>query len=202
MIKAPKADEKPTLVENTAMAQHRPRLTMSSTSLLIRRRTERRNNGTADMPTTSQSTRKKAMLTMLRSSCPPSGLEPLAMAESITIITMASMSSSISTLITRPANCCWRKPRSSNALYIIVVLLMASMPPRKMQSMRGQPKACPTRTPSTVMAVIILMVEMMGEAPILSIFLNEKSRPSEKSRNITPMSAQRCMLSMSATLAV
>ena len=34
----------------------------------------------------------------------------------ITIMTMARISSSISTLITMPANCCWRNPRSSKAL--------------------------------------------------------------------------------------
>ena len=44
--------------------------------------------------------------------------------------------------------------------------------------------------------------EIIGEAPIFSIFLNEKSRPNEKSRNITPMSAHRWMFSESATDAV
>lgn len=47
---------------------------------------------------------------------PPSGLEPLASADSITIITMASTSSSMSTLITGPANFCCRSPISVNAL--------------------------------------------------------------------------------------
>ena len=106
MIKAPKADEKPTLVEATAMAQHRPRDTMSSTSLLMRRRTRRRKIGMAKMPTTSHSTRKKPIFTTEPSICPPSGLLPLAIALSITIITIARMSSNISTDITSPANCC------------------------------------------------------------------------------------------------
>ena len=39
--------------------------------------------------------------------------------------------------------------------------------------------------------VMMVMVEMMGEAPIFRIFLNEKSRPNENSRNITSMSAHR-----------
>ena len=47
MMKAPKADEKPTFVEKTAMAQHMPRETMSSTSALMSWRTDRRNSGTA-----------------------------------------------------------------------------------------------------------------------------------------------------------
>ena len=45
-------------------------------------------------------------------------------------------------------------------------------------------------------------VEMMGEMPIFRIFLNEKSSPNEKSRNMTPMSAHRWMLSVSTTEAV
>ena len=42
-------------------------------------------------------------------------------------------------------------------------------------------------------------VAMMGDEPILRIFLNEKSSPSEKSRNITPMSAHVWMSAMSTT---
>ena len=116
MMKAPNADEKPTLVDMTAIAQHSPSDTMSSTSLLMSLRTERRKRGMAKIPTTSQSTRKKPILTTDPSICPPSGLLPLAMALSITIMTMARISSSISTLITSPANCCWRSPKSSKAL--------------------------------------------------------------------------------------
>ena len=67
MMKAPKAEEKPTLVEITAMAQHNPNETMSSTSLLISLRTLRRNRGMAKMPTTSHSIRKKPIFMMLPS---------------------------------------------------------------------------------------------------------------------------------------
>ena len=116
MMKAPKADEKPTLAENTAIAQHRPSDTMSSTSALMSLRTERRNSGMANMPTTNQSTRKKMIFRMLPNIWLPSGFEPLAMADSITIITMARMSSRISTDMTSPANCCCRSPKSSKAL--------------------------------------------------------------------------------------
>ena len=85
---------------------------------------------------------------------------------------------------------------------MIVVDDMASMPPRKMQSICDHPKAWPTQTPSIDMLKMMVTVDMTGETPIFSIFLNEKSRPSEKSRNITPMSAHRCTLSISATDAV
>ena len=87
---------------------------------------------------------------------------------------------------------------SSNALYIIVVELMASIPPRKMQSILPQPKPWPTLMPSIIMLNTMTTVAMMGEAPIFTIFLNEKSRPSEKRVKMTPMSAQ-VWISVSST---
>ena len=88
---------------------------------------------------------------------------------------------------------------SVNALYIIVVELMASIPPRNMQSIRFQSKACPTTIPSVIIAKIMVSVVITGVIPIFIIFLNEKSRPSENSRNITPMSAQVLMSTVSMT---
>ena len=78
---------------------------MSSTSAFISRLTRRRNSGTAKMPTTSHSTRKNAIFSTDCSIWPPSTLPP-AIADSITIITMARISSRISTDITSEANCC------------------------------------------------------------------------------------------------
>ena len=199
MTNAPKALLNPTCVDTTAMAQHRPSDMMSSVSLFISLRDERSSHGMANMPTTNHKTRKNPMRTTLPSICPPSRLAPDANAESITIITMASMSSRMSTLITMPAKRCCRSPRSSNALYMIVVELMASIPPRNMQSMRPHPKVCPTVMPSAIMRNTMAHVAMMGDEPILRIFLNEKSSPSEKSRNITPMSAHVWMSAMSTT---
>ena len=115
-MKAPKADEKPTFVEITAIAQQSPNDTISSTSALISWRTLRRKIGMAKMPTTNHNTKKKAIFTTEPNICPLSGLLPEAMALSITIITIARMSSRISTDITRLANCCWRSPKSSKAL--------------------------------------------------------------------------------------
>ena len=63
MINAPKAELKPTLVENTAMAQQRPKATMSSTSLLISLRTWRSMSGIAKIPTTSHRIKKKPIRT-------------------------------------------------------------------------------------------------------------------------------------------
>ncbi len=82
---------------------------------------------------------------------------------------------------------------------MMVVDDIASMPPRKMQSMWSQPKAWPTPMPSIAMEKTMLMAAMMGAMPIFRIFLNEKSRPSAKSRNITPMSAHVWMSVLSMT---
>ena len=79
---------------------------------------------------------------------------------------------------------------------------MASIPPRKIQSILLQLNRWPTITPSIDIEKIIVQVEMIGEAPIFRIFLNEKSSPSENNRNITPMSDHRWILSESTTDAV
>ena len=78
---------------------------------------------------------------------------------------------------------------------MMVVDDIASIPPRKMQSIWLHLKLWPTKMPSIVIQKMMVMVEIMGEAPIFRIFLNEKSSPNEKSRNMTPMSAQRWMFS-------
>ena len=49
------------------------------------------------------------------------------------------------------------------------------------------------------MEKIIVSVVMTGAMPILIIFLNEKSSPSENSKNITPMSAQVLISELSTT---
>ena len=116
MTNEPKAELKPTIEAHTAIAQHRAMATMSSTSSLMRLRTLRKKMGMKNSPTTNHSTRKKTMsmrlLNMLPSALPP----PLAMVVSMTIMTMARMSSSMSTLMTSDENCCCLSPRSSNAL--------------------------------------------------------------------------------------
>ena len=76
---------------------------------------------------------------------------------------------------------------------------MASIPPRKMQSMRPHPNPWPTIIPSAIMQNTMTHVAMMGEDPIFTIFLNEKSSPRENRRNITPMSAHVWMSAMSTT---
>ena len=53
--------------------------------------------------------------------------------------------------------------------------------------------------PSIIMQNTIEQVDIIGDAPILMIFLNEKSRPSENNRNITPMSPHVLILPLSIT---
>ena len=84
----------------------------------------------------------------------------------------------------------------------MVVDDMANIPPRKIQSILLHPKSCPMQTPSIDIEKMMVIVDITGDAPIFRIFLNEKSKPSENSRNITPMSAHRCTFSTSATDAV
>ena len=199
MTNAPKALLNPTFVDSTAIRQHSPSDTMSSVSSLMSLRTDLRTSGTTKIPTTNHSIRKNTIFTMLPIIWPPSAPLPTAMADSITIMTIASTSSSMSTLITGPVNCCCLRPMSLKALYMIVVELIASIPPRNMQSMRFQPNEWPTMMPRVIMQNIMVHVDMTGEMPIFIIFLNEKSSPSEKSRNITPMSAHVCMLDLSIT---
>ena len=82
------------------------------------------------MPTTNQSTRKKPNCRMDVSICVPSNSLLTARVESITMSTMARMSSIMSTLSTRPAKRSFRRPMSSKALKMMVVDDMASIPPR------------------------------------------------------------------------
>ena len=79
-------------------------------------RTRRNSMGMRKMPMTNHRTRKKPIFSTLPTSWPPSGDEPLAIAESITIITMARMSSKMHTLITVDTKLCWSNPMSDRAL--------------------------------------------------------------------------------------
>ena len=81
----------------------------------------------------------------------------------------------------------------------MVVLDMASIPPRNKQFIPVQPKHLPTKTPVSSMANTMDMAAMTGAMPIFSIFLNENSSPSAKSRNTTPMSAHMCTSERSTT---
>ena len=65
---------------------------------------------------------------------------------------------------------------------------MLSIPPRKSLSMLLQPNNEATMPPTPIMQNITMMAVRMGCIPILTIFLNENSRPSVNIRKMTPMS--------------
>ncbi len=67
---------------------------------------------------------------------------------------------------------------------------MASIPPRKMQSILFPAEAVAYADAQHHHAEHDDHGGDDGEAPIFTIFLNEKSRPSEKRVKMTPMSAQ------------
>ena len=81
----------------------------------------------------------------------------------------------------------------------MVVELMASMPPRKMQSICRQPNILPAEKPISIIQKMMVQAAMTGAAPILIIFLNEKSSPRENKRKITPMSAHVFTSALSIT---
>ena len=102
-------------------------------------------------------------------------------------------------LKTRPVNCFFLNPKSSKALYMIVVEDIAIMPPRKRQSMRCQPKLIPTPIPNSIMQKIIVQAAMTAEPPTFTIFLKLNSRPSANNKNITPISAHILIFAVSIT---
>ena len=76
---------------------------------------------------------------------------------------------------------------------------MANIPPKKILSILLQPNPCPTNIPNVIMQKTIVQAAIIGAMPIRSIFLNEKSSPNEKSKKMTPMSAQVWMSALSIT---
>ena len=76
---------------------------------------------------------------------------------------------------------------------------MASIPPKKIQSIFDQLKRWPVTMPNIIIQKMMVTVAMTGETPILRIFLKEKSSPKEKRRNITPMSAHTWIFAWSTT---
>ena len=76
---------------------------------------------------------------------------------------------------------------------------MASIPPRNTQSILLQPKRLPTVSPAMIMQKMMMQVAITEAIPIFRIFLKEKSSPREKSRKMTPISAQVCTFSRPIT---
>ena len=81
----------------------------------------------------------------------------------------------------------------------MVVEDMAIIPPRKILSIRCQPKPVPTVIPKRIIQNIMVQAAMIAAPPTFTIFLKLNSSPSANRRNITPISAQVCILAVSIT---
>ena len=81
----------------------------------------------------------------------------------------------------------------------MVVDDMANIPPRNRQSIRLHPKSEPTLTPKKIIQKMMVQAAITAEPPTLTIFLKLNSNPKANKRNITPMSAHTCTLSLSTT---
>ena len=143
--------------------------------------------------------RKKASCRRLFISSIPSKCLLTAKALNITINRMPSISSMISTEITPEAKRFPLKPMSSKALYMMVVELMLSIPPRKILSIMFQPKSDATIPPMPIMQHITIIAVRMGCIPMRTIFLKENSKPNVNMRNMTPKSLHSSMPPMLLT---
>ena len=81
----------------------------------------------------------------------------------------------------------------------MVVEDIAIIPPKKIQSIRFQPKEVPTVIPSNIIQNIIVQAAIIAAPPTLTIFLKLNSKPKANKRKITPISAQVCIFAVSIT---
>ncbi len=199
ITKAPSAMEKPQKTENTAIPRHKPIDTTSNVSLLRKRRKRFKAEGMTNTPTRNHMMRKNASLLTLMSISPPSTLLLRAIDDNNTIMTTAKRSSTISTANTSEANRLWRRLRSVNALMMIVVDDIDSIPPRNRLLMVVKPSRCPIRKPVPIIPATIIRAVTTADPPVLTSFLKLNSSPRENSSTIIPIWAQNSMFSMVVT---
>ena len=193
ITKAPSASENPQYTENTAIPKHKPIDTTSKVSEFRNRRTELNNDGSTNTPTRNHITRKNTNLPTLRSISPPSTLLLMAIDDNITIINTANKSSTISTANTNDANFLCRRFISVNALMIIVVDDIESIPPKNRLFMLVNPSNRPAKKPAVIIPITIIRAVTTAEPPTLSNFLKLNSKPSENSSTTIPICAQNSM---------
>ena len=80
---------------------------------------------------------------------------------------------------------------------ITMVELMASIPPRTIESISLNPRADPARYPMTIMPMTSMRQVIMAVEPILAILCKLNSSPRWNMMNIIPISDQVSMLSPS-----
>ena len=199
MTKAPNAAEKPDFIENSTMAKHSPMAMMSICSSLMYRLKRLNNVGIRKMPTVNHMIRKNDSLRMLLTISPPLTLLFSAIDDSITIITTANRSSTMSTanVIGTKRRC--RMFRSVKALRMMVVEDIEIMPPRNMLFTSPNPRYLPTTKPRLIMPSTMMRAVRMADPPTSTSFLKLNSSPSENSSTMMPIWAQNSILASTAT---
>ena len=144
IMKAPSAAENPVRVANTTIPRQSPSETISKVSLFISRFAFFKKNGRINIPIRNHRIRKKTTFNTLINSSSPTNSLLTAIVERMTIIRIAIRSSTTNVPNTTPVKRWLRKPRSSNALIIIVVDDIDNIPPRKIEFIVLQPNRCPT----------------------------------------------------------
>ena len=167
---------------------------MSRVSLLRYLRMALRSDGRMYVPTRNQMTRKNPSLPTLYSISVPSTLLLMAMDDSMTIINTAKRSSTISTANTSEANFFCRRLRSVNALIMMVVDDIDSIPPRNRLLMWEKFRKWPTINPVAIIPMTIISAVTMAEPPTLSNFLKLNSNPRENRSTTMPSCAQNSIL--------
>ena len=144
-------------------------------------------------------TRKNTSLPTLNSRSLPSTPLSTAIDDRRTIISTAKRSSTMSTARTSEANFFCRIPMSVNALMMMVVDDIDSMPPRKRQLIWLKCSRCPTAKPMPIMPMTIVSAVTTADPPELSSLRKLNSRPRENSRTTMPICAQKSMFSSVVT---
>ena len=144
IMNAPRAEEKPRCVAKTTMPRQSPMATTTSVSSFINFCAHLKKLGTRYIPKTNHKIKKNTKRAMLsKSSIVDTSALATAIVVSITIMTMPAISSTMSTPKTISVKRCALSFKSSNALIIIVVEDIESMPPKKRLSIWFHPMSVP-----------------------------------------------------------
>ena len=160
----------------------------------------RKKVGITKMPTTNQSTRKKTSLTMLITISIPANCLLAEAVERSTIITTATISWMMSTTIVKSTKGSSLRCISSNALMIIVVDDIASIPPRNMLCIVSHPIRKPKIIPTPIIATMPRKAVTKALLPTEVSLRKLNSSPNPKSRKMMPISDQTSISAISLTV--
>ena len=135
---APSSAEKPISVAKTTIPRQSPIESISNVSSSRIFFARLKKLGSRKMPAMNHTVRKKSSFSTEVIISVPLNCWVTAMVDSNTISKITTISSTINTPNTIPANCCRFTPNSEKALIIMVVDELASSPPRKRLSINDQ----------------------------------------------------------------